>query len=85
MKHESITDASVYGQRICEVEHASFTPIYNHVGGGWLVKPQFSTSISCSAFADLTFGDLYGHFYLENDYFCLVCRVKYSFKPFNSA
>jgi len=34
-----------YGQRIHEVKHASFTPIIMSATGGWLMKPQFSTSV----------------------------------------
>ena len=34
-----------YGQRIREVEHASFIPIIMSATGGWLMKPQFSTSV----------------------------------------
>ena len=43
-KHEDIKRRA-YGQRIREVEHVSFTPIVMSATGGWLTRPQFSTSV----------------------------------------
>ena len=40
-KHEN-TKRRAYGQRIREIEHASFTPVVMSATGGWLMKPQFS-------------------------------------------
>ena len=46
-KHEDIKQRA-YGQRIREVEHASFTPVVMPATGGWLMKPQFSINDSLS-------------------------------------